>query len=109
MNAERLVALRARFTLQLAGVAQSGRGYAGAVMQSLAKFIKRGWRVVTEVHTIAWLTADIFGVIIPPIAFMIWADSYGLRTPFVTVAALILFGILSLALLARLGYRESKR
>ena len=49
-----------------------------AALRALAKFIKLGWRVVTEVHSITWLIIEIFGVTLPPIAFMIWAYFRGL-------------------------------
>jgi hypothetical protein len=78
-----------------------------AALRALAKFIKLGWRVVTEVHTITWLIIEIFGVTLPPIAFMIWADFRGLLSPpFIVATVLILFAILTLARLAYLGYRN---
>jgi hypothetical protein len=73
----------------------------------LAKFIRRGWHLVTEVHTVYRLAAELLGVTIVPITFMVWADSKGLLSPsLIAATALILFGILTSALLFYLGYRD---
>jgi hypothetical protein len=62
---------------------------------------------VTEAHTIYRLAAELLGVTIVPITFMVWADSKGLLSPsLIAATALILFGILTSALLFYLGYRD---
>ena len=78
-----------------------------AVGRALAKFIRRGWHVVTEVHTIYRLAAELLGVTIVPITFMVWADPKALVSPpLIAASALVLFGILASALLSYLGYRD---
>jgi hypothetical protein len=78
-----------------------------AAGRALAKFIRRGWHLATEVHTIYGLAAELLGMTIVPITFMVWADSKGLLSPSIIAAtALILFGILTSALLFYLGYRD---
>jgi len=78
-----------------------------AAGRALAKFITRGWHLVTQVHTIYRLATELLGVTIVPVLFMVWADSKGfLSPPLIAATAVILFGILTSALLFYLGYRD---
>jgi hypothetical protein len=74
-------------------------------MGTLGKFVHRGWRFVTEAHTVHWLYSLIPAV--PAVALGWWTQFVGLPAPIIATAATVAFGMLFLCLLAFLGYRAS--
>ena len=75
----------------------------------LFQLVKRGWRVVTEVHTTHWLIVDVLGALIPSSILTAIVAFFGEHS----VAALATVFFLALAasalvVIATLGYRQEK-
>ena len=78
-------------------------------MRMLFQLVKRGWRVVTEVHTTHWLIVDVLGALIPSSILTAIVAFFGEHS----VAALATVFFLALAasalvVIATLGYRQEK-
>jgi hypothetical protein len=72
----------------------------------LPRFLKQGWRIVTEVHTAHWIVVDVLGALVPPAILTATVDWVGEHS----IAALAIVFVFALAAtvlvaLAVLGYR----
>ncbi len=75
-------------------------------MSVFSEFIKRGWRVVTEAHTVCWLYGLLPGV---PSALSGWWSWYsGQPWPIITTITIVVFAALFLCLLTFLGYQRER-
>jgi hypothetical protein len=75
----------------------------------LFQLVKRGWRVVTEVHTTHWLIVDVLGALIPSSILTTIVAFFGEHS--VAVLATVFFLALAasaLVVIAILGYRKEK-
>jgi len=78
-------------------------------MRMLFQLLKRGWRVVTEVHTTHWLIVDVLGALIPSSILTAGVAFFGEHS--IAVLATVFFLVLAasaLVVLAILGYLEEK-
>src|SRR5882762_10733989 len=73
------------------------------------RFVKRGWRIVTEVHTISWVLLEIFGITVPPTGFYLWASEQGIFSgPIVSAIAVVGLCLIILTWLAVVGKTSHK-
>jgi hypothetical protein len=75
----------------------------------LFQLVKRGWRVVTEVHTTHWLIVDVLGALIPSSILTAGVAFFGEHS--VAVLAAVFFVALAtsaLVVIAYLVYRKEK-
>src|SRR5262249_49029307 len=78
-------------------------------MRMLFQLVKRGWRVVTEVHTTHWLIVDVLGALIPSSILTALVAFLGEHS--VAVLATVFFVALAasaLVVIAILGYRKER-
>jgi hypothetical protein len=78
-------------------------------MPMLSQLVKRGWRVVTEVHTTQWLIVDVLGALIPSSISTAIVAFLGEHS--VAVLATVFFLVLAasaLVVLALLGFLKEK-
>jgi hypothetical protein len=77
--------------------------------QILRKFIKQGWRVVTEIHTAHWIVIDVLWALVPASAVTMavsWLGEHSIAV--LAMAFVITFAAASLILLAYLGHRTER-
>src|SRR5258708_135049 len=86
-----------------------GRGRRGgdAMLRTLGRLIHAGWRVMESVHTAFWLL-ELLGLSLLPIGLAIWAYVEGQALPVVLAIGVATLGILLVAVLVVLGYREQR-
>jgi hypothetical protein len=75
----------------------------------LRKFIKQGWRVVTEIHTAQWIVGDVLGALVPASALTVaisWLGEHSIAV--LAIGFVITFAAASLILLAYLGHRAER-
>src|SRR5215475_2278846 len=76
----------------------------------LRRFIKHGWRVVTEIHTAQWVIVDVMGAFLPASVLTVAISWLGEHSVAVLATAFVItFAAASLVLLAYLGRRAERR
>jgi hypothetical protein len=80
-----------------------------AIMSMLRKLFKRGWRAVTEAHTIHWVFGGLLSLL-PPAAATAAINYYGEHSlSILFIVFFIVFGIFILVLLTFLGYLAERK
>ena len=70
-------------------------------MHTLGVLLKRGWHVVTEIHTVKWLLVDIIGVSLPPSILVSALVFYGEHS--IAILGTVFFVVLGMSVLVFLA------